>query len=68
MQGIKWINEVVNNFLLAGDKFIPEIRLKQSWFTYSTFGSLTKIKERLQKFKEMRNLQYIIKYLSKWTR
>ena len=29
------MNEIVNKFLLAGDKFMPEIHLKQSGFTYS---------------------------------
>ena len=29
------MNEMVNRFLLAGDKFMPEMHLKQSGFTYS---------------------------------
>ena len=29
-------NEIVNKFLLAGDKFAPEMHLKQPGFTYST--------------------------------
>ena len=28
------MNEIVNNFLLAGDKFMPEIHLKQPGFTW----------------------------------
>ena len=44
--------EVVNNFLLAGDKFIPEMHLKQPGFTYSACGPFTKSKERIQKFEE----------------
>ena len=35
-------NEIVNTFLLAGDKFMPEMHLKQSGFTYSTCGPFTK--------------------------
>ena len=37
---------------MAGDKFMPEIHLKQPGFTYSACGSFTKNKERIQKFKE----------------
>ena len=29
------MNEIVNKFLLAGDKFLPEMHLKQTGFTYS---------------------------------
>ena len=46
------MNEIVNNFLLAGDKFIPEMHLEQPAFTYSACGTFTKNKERIQKFKE----------------
>ena len=35
------MNEIVNKFLLAGDKFIPEMRLKQPVFTNSPFGRFT---------------------------
>ena len=38
--------------LLAGDKFMPEMHLKQPVFNYSACGSFTKIKERIKKFKE----------------
>ena len=46
------MNEIVNRFLLAGDKFMPEMHLKQSGFTYSTCRLFTKSKERIQKFKK----------------
>ena len=46
------MNEIVNKFLLAGDKFMPEMHLKQPGFTYSGCGPFTKNKERIQKFKE----------------
>ena len=39
------MNEIVNKFLLAGEKFMPEIHLKQLEFTNSTCGPFTKIKE-----------------------
>ena len=38
------MNEIVNNFLLAGDKFKPEMHLKQPGFTYSASGLFTKNK------------------------
>ena len=40
------MNEIVNKFLLAGDKFLPEIHLKQPGFTYSAYDPFTKNKER----------------------
>ena len=43
------MNEIVNKFLLAADKFLPEIHLKQPVFTYSACGSFTKNKERIKK-------------------
>ena len=46
------MNEIVNKFLLADDKFMPEKHLKQPGFTYSTCGTFAKNKERIQKFKE----------------
>ena len=55
------MNEILNKFLLAGDKFIPEMHLKQPGFTYSACGSFTKNKERIQKFKETGNTSYIYK-------
>ena len=44
------MNEIVNNFLLVGDKFMPEMHLKQPGFTYSACGPFTKNKERMEKF------------------
>ena len=55
------MNETVNKFLLAGDKFTPEMRLKQPGFTYSACGPFTKNKERIQKFKETGDTSYIYK-------
>ena len=46
------INDILDKFLLTGDKFIPELHLKQSQFTYSSCGPFTRNKERMQKFKE----------------
>ena len=39
------MNEVVNNFLVAGDKYVPEMHLKQPGFTYSACGPFIKNKE-----------------------
>ena len=55
------MNKIVNKFLLAGDKFMPELLLRQSGFTSSACGSFTKHCERIQKFKETGHLNYIYK-------
>ena len=54
-------NEIVNTFLLVGDKYMPEMHLKQPGFTYSACGPFTKNKERIQKFKETGDMSYIYK-------
>ena len=41
------MNEIVNKFLFAGDKFIAEMHLKQPAFTYSNCGPFTKNEERI---------------------
>ena len=53
------MNEIVNNFLLAGDKFMPEMHLKQPGFTCSACGPFTKNNERIQEFKETGDIKYI---------
>ena len=53
------MNNTINKFLLARDKFMPEMHLKQPGFTYSACGPFTKHKERIQKFKETGDTQYI---------
>ena len=45
--------------LLAGDKFMQEMHLKQPGFTYSACGAFTKNKERIKKFKETGDSKYI---------
>ena len=55
------MNNVINKFLLAGDKFMPEIHLRQPQFTYSACGSFTKHEQRIQKFKETCDTNYIYK-------
>ena len=46
-------------FLLAGDKFMPVMHLKQPKFTYSACGPFTRNKERIQKFEETGDSRYI---------
>ena len=46
------MNDIVNKFLLAGDKFMPEMYLKQPGLAYSASGQFTKNKKRIPKFKE----------------
>ena len=53
------MNAIVNKFLIAGDKFMPEMHLKQPRFTYSACGPFTKNKERMKKFKETEDWRYI---------
>ena len=40
------MNEIVNKFLLARD--MPEIYLRQPWFSYVSSKSFTKNKERIK--------------------
>ena len=50
------MNEIVNKFLLTGDKCMPEMHLKQPGFTtYSACGPFTKNKERIEKFMQTGN-------------
>ena len=55
------MNKVVNKFLLSGDKFMPEIHLKQPGLTYSACRPFIKNKEKIQKFKETGDTCYIYK-------
>ena len=42
------MNEIVNNFLLAGDKCMPEMHIKPPGFTYSACGPLLKTKKKFK--------------------
>ena len=48
-------------FLLSEDKFMPEMHLRQSGFTYSACGPFTRSKKRIQKFKQTGDSRYIYK-------
>ena len=53
------MNEIVNNFLLVEDKFMAEMQLKPPVFTYSACGLFTKNKERIEKFLQTGNTDFI---------
>ena len=55
------MNDIINKFLLAGDKFMSGMHLRQPQFTYSACGPFTKHKQRIQKFKETGDTKYIYK-------
>ena len=46
------MNNIINKFLLASDKFMPEMHLRQPQFVYSACGPFTRHKERIKKFKQ----------------
>ena len=52
------MNAIINKFLLAGDKFMPEMHLRQSGFTNSACRPFTENKERTEKVKETGDLIY----------
>ena len=49
----------MNKFLLVDDKFIPEMHLKKPGFTYSACGPFTRSKERIEKFMQTENTDFI---------
>ena len=55
------MNETVNEILLAGNKFMSEMHLRQPGFTYSDCGPFTRNKQRIQKFMQTGDTNYIYK-------
>ena len=55
------MNEIVNMFLLAGDKFMPEMHLKQPGFSYSACVPFTKHKKEFKIKKKTGDTSYIYK-------
>ena len=53
------MNEIVNMVLLAEDKYMPGMYLRQPEFTYSTCGPFTKNKKEIKKYNEAVDLKYI---------
>ena len=52
------MNKIINKFLLTGDKFIPELHLRQPGLTYSACRPFTKHREKFQKFRKTGNLEH----------
>ena len=46
------MNKIVNKFLLVGNKFMPEMHLRQLGFTYSACGRLLKINKEFKNLKK----------------
>ena len=55
------MNDIENKFLLAVDKFMSEMGLKQPGFIHSACEHFTKNKENIQKFMQTGNTDYIYK-------
>ena len=55
------MNEIVNKFLLVGDKFMPEMHLKQPGFSYSACSPFTKNKGTIEKIMQTQNTDFIYK-------
>ena len=53
------MNKANNKSLLTGDKFMPELYLKQKVFTYIACGPFPKHGERIQKIREKVNLRHL---------
>ena len=55
------MNEIINKMLLVGDKFMPEMHLKEPGFTYSACGPFSKKKERIEISIQTGNTDFIYK-------
>ena len=55
------MNDIINKSLLAGDQFMAEMHLRQPAFTYSACGTFRKNKERIKKFMQIGNTDFIYK-------
>ena len=53
------MNNIINKFLLAGDKFMPEMYLRQPQFVYSACGPFTRHEETIKNFKQTGDTRYI---------
>ena len=50
------MNNIINKFLLVGDKFMPEMHLRQLQFSYSACGPFTRHKQRIEKKLEIQTV------------
>ena len=55
------MNQIVNNCLLVGDKFMPEMHLRQPGFTYSASGPIIRNKQNIQKIMQIGDTNYTYK-------
>ena len=62
------MNNVINKFLLAGDKFMPEMHLRQPLFVYNACGPFTRHKERIKIFKQTGDKRYIYRNKRKFNK
>ena len=53
------MKKIINKFLLSGEKFMPELYLKQPGRTYTAWRSFNKYWERIQKLREIGNLKHL---------
>ena len=53
------MNDIINKFLLVGDKFMSQMHLRQPIFVYSACGSFTRHKERIKEFKRTDNINLL---------
>ena len=53
------MNKIINKFLLTGDKFMPELHLKQPGFICRGCEPFTKHPARIQKLRETRKLKHL---------
>ena len=53
------MKNLINKFLLAVDKFMPEMHSRQPRFVYSACGPFTRHKERIKEFKRTGDTRYI---------
>ena len=57
--GLFKMNKIINKFLLTGDKFMQELHLKQSGFTFSACRSFSKLREIIRKFRDAGNFKHL---------
>ena len=50
-KALRNMNNIINKFLLAGDKFMPEVHLRQPQFVYSACDLFTRHKEKIKELK-----------------
>ena len=55
------MNEIINKLLLVGEKFMPEMHLRQPGFTYGACGPFIKNKERIDELMQTGNTDFIYK-------